>query len=369
MKSICFVSLNGYALFNPAGSAQLGGTEAQLFELAQELKKTGQFTMSYIVGDFGQADIEEYGGIRLYKSLSLRKTLITYLRGPFQLWRALHRAQADTYIASPAGPEIGLVALYCQLHHKKFIYRTASSVDCTDEKRKSFGLLGFLYTYGIKHASVIITQSEHDQANLKQYYGRKSVVIRNLVKVSHQAAGHTQASSDQDSPGIVWIGSARSVKQPEVFLHVARQLPNQQCTMIMSPSGDTRMWEETKAAAQRIPNLTFIGGVPFDQISRYLSHAKLLVGTSKYEGFPNVYLQAAAHGVPIISLNVNPDEFITKYNLGRVADNDPSLLVRQIQEVVEGDKLYEQLSLSGPEYIKQKHRPSIILSCWIDILS
>ena len=51
-KKICFVNINAYSLFNPDSNAPIGGTEVQLFTLANCLKK--YFDTSFIVGNWGQ---------------------------------------------------------------------------------------------------------------------------------------------------------------------------------------------------------------------------------------------------------------------------------------------------------------------------
>jgi len=41
-----------------------------------------------------------------------------------------------------------------------------------------------------------------------------------------------------------------------------------------------------------------------------------VINTSNFEGFPNIFLEAWATGVPVISLNVDPGNVIKKRRLG-----------------------------------------------------
>ena len=72
MNSICFVSTLAYPLFNPNVSNSVGGAETQQKALAEELVKRG-YSVSFVVGDYGQNDVEEINEIKLYKCNTARK--------------------------------------------------------------------------------------------------------------------------------------------------------------------------------------------------------------------------------------------------------------------------------------------------------
>jgi glycosyltransferase involved in cell wall biosynthesis len=65
-----------------------------------------------------------------------------------------------------------------------------------------------------------------------------------------------------------------------------------------------------------MPNLKFYGFIPFHKIDEYFRKASIFVNTSRIEGFPNTFIQAWAHRVPVVSLTVDPDGIIQNEKLG-----------------------------------------------------
>jgi glycosyltransferase involved in cell wall biosynthesis len=81
--------------------------------------------------------------------------------------------------------------------------------------------------------------------------------------------------------------------------------------------GVEALFESVRAEAARLPNVQFHGHVPFAQIRALYERARILVGTSEIEGFPNTYLQAWAHGAPVVAF-LDPDRLIATHGLGTV---------------------------------------------------
>ena len=114
-------------------------------------------------------------------------------------------------------------------------------------------------------------------------------------------------------------------------------------------------WTNLKLKATEIKNLTFIEKIPFFEIQSYFNDTEIFVNTSISEGFPNIFLQAALAKMPIISLNVNPDNFITKYNCGYYCENNFEKLLLHCKLLIYDKNLIIEKGENALKFLKENH--------------
>ncbi len=372
MKKICFVNVNTYSIFNSYNNkAAVGGTEIQLFNLANYLSQRKFYQVSFIIGDWGQKeDIEQYNKIKLIKSFSLKKTFWNYIKSLFILWNRIRKVNAEIYIMSSAGLEIGIVSFFCKLNKKKFIYRTAHQMDCDGSFIKNNGFIGRVFEYGLKQADLIITQN-YDHYKLLKKQMLNSIIIKNALVINNTYNKKLLKSKiNNHNNYILWVARCDKWKRPELFLKIVKSFPYEKFIMI-SPKVEhnKELFFKIKKEAKNLSNLKFIEKVSFNKIQKYFDRAKLFIGTSDYEGFPNTYIQACIGGTPIISLKVNPDKFITKNNLGYCADGDFKLMLQQIKNILKNKEDWHIKSNKAIEYVKREHDIQIIGKKWEKIIN
>lgn len=130
---VCFVGFNNLAVLAPQFDTRgAAGEPVQQTLLARAFVRRG-YDVSMVTADCGQPDGSRWDGIAAYKAFAPDAgwPVIRFVHPRFtKLWSALRRADADVYYVSCAGAVVGQVALFCQLHKRKFVFRVASDADC-----------------------------------------------------------------------------------------------------------------------------------------------------------------------------------------------------------------------------------------------
>ena len=148
---------------------------------------------------------------------------------------------------------------------------------------------------------------------------------------------------------ILWIARIKHFKRPELFIELARRLQHTgfQFHLIGKLTNDA-LSERLKQEAKELPNLKLLGHQTSEQVHEALRKAKLLVSTSDVEGFSNTFIEAWLRGVPVMSLNVDPDFVIRDHGLGLVEpnmDRFSQMIERLMQDPEEWSELSERCEL------------------------
>jgi glycosyltransferase involved in cell wall biosynthesis len=313
---ICFVGLNNLPVLAPEFEQHgVGGAELQQTLLAKALARRG-FQVSMVVGDYGQQDGAVWSGVRTYKASGAREG-VPVLRFVHPRWTklvaALRRADADIYYVSPAGVQVGQVALWARRNGRRMVLRVASNADCDPGQLLiSFWRDRKLYEYGLRRADAILAQSVNQQELLRRNYELDSSVAASLVDIPES----TLPSGERDI-SVLWVSNIQQLKRPEMFLELARCLPDLAASMVGGAQPKTRhLFEQVRTAASHVSNVTFHGPLPYRATQRLFDRARVFVNTSRVEGFPNTFLQAWARGTPVVSF-FDPDGLIQRQRLGQ----------------------------------------------------
>ncbi len=340
---VCFVAPKAYPLFKPQIKAVVGGAEVDLYFLATELAKDKDFTVSFLVADYGQPETETIEGVRIIKTLDFKESS---LAGAIKVWKGLRKADAQIYVQEAASWGTFLVALFCRLHKRIFIYRTASEQECDGTYLKQHYFAGRAFRWSLRNAAKSVVQNEIDKENIQRTIGVYSTVLPN----AHRLPVLREVQRDT----ILWVGRSAQLKRPELFMQLAEKIPNESFTMICQRATGDEKYEELLARALNVKNLQFIKQVPFCEIDSYYRRAKVFVSTSESEGFPNTFIEACNYAVPILSLKVDPDGFINRYNCGITCDNDWQRLVDSLKTMLQ-EQRYLELGRNARKYVEEHH--------------
>jgi len=177
-----------------------------------------------------------------------------------------------------------------------------------------------LYAWGLSASRKIFLQHRGQYLELPTQWRSKSHVMPGVVSVPESVQPHAARR-----PYVAWVGVLREPKRPDRLIEIARACPTIDFVVCggtsthRSPRG---YGERIVEALSRAPNITYLGHVPPQRAIDVIGNAALLLSTSDAEGFPSVFVEAWAHGTPVVSLKIDPDRVIERHGLGVMASSN-----------------------------------------------
>ncbi|MEP7359641.1 MAG: glycosyltransferase, partial [Anaerolineales bacterium] len=159
---------------------------------------------------------------------------------------------------------------------------------------------------------------------------------------------------------VLWVGGIRPHKQVERVAEIAAQLP--QITFVVAGGpmrGFEAYYDQARALVTQHANVRWLGFVPYVEIGRQFEAASVLLHTSTQEGFPNVFLQAWAAGMPVVSLGVDPDSLIAQRGLGLFVPAEEGAAA--IARLAADPRLVQEMGARARAYVSEVHRPEVVL--------
>jgi len=326
--------------------------------IARALHRRG-YKVSMICHDYGQPDKHHIDGIQIFKAHKPNEGLpvLRFIHPrTTSLWRAMIRADADIYYQRCASYYTGLVSFFCRQTGKKMIFSAASDSDFAPGKQLiKYKRDKLIYEWGLKHADAIIAQSPQQQELCRKNYKRESVYIPSCYNFS--CCGE-EANKQID---VLWVATIRPLKQVEIFIEIAQRLPELRFRIVGGPPGgndNDSYYCKIKDMAAMVPNLEFIGYVPYEKIDKHFSEARLFVNTSKFEGFPNTFLQAWALGIPALSFFDLDISFEGQQVSMAVSSIDE--MINKIKELIAYPSKYDAIRNTCKKYTARFHAPEKI---------
>ena len=304
---ICFVSVNILPVLIDSAVPFAGGAEVQQTILARALRPRG-YRVSVLTRDpshhlsllaqRGTPDgveihvipPENGRGIRGLRRIHPRLTDIV---------RRLRDIDPDVVYFRCASGLLAACVWYARRYGKRVIFAAAHDDDFL--AGRIFGLERrelWLFRGSLRWCHAILVQNRAQWKLLKDRFNREGVVIPNCFEERQSLAG------DAAGP-VLWVGTVKPAKRPELFVELAASVPGRRFVMIGGAVGGTRADVEyargIETRAREVSNLDFVGFVPFANVGSYFDGAGVLVNTSDSEGFPNTFLQAWIRGIPTLS--------------------------------------------------------------------
>ncbi len=335
------------------GDIGVGGAELALYNIALGLKN--KYEVHVITSHESEIDKPRNftNGIKMHflksKGLHNSKYKLDFF---WEAWRTLVAIKPDVCIIKTVvfAP---LISLYVRLYGKKAIYHLNHDKEVIPKKIYNFTtLLKAIFQRISLHSLkrlILITQTDYQRDQLEKNFGIKSVMLRDgYVPPRYKV-------KKAEPPLILWLANLRREKRVDLLLELIKKVKNVDCHFVVAGKPlDAGCLETLQQGLQELPNLSYLGPVPHDQAVELVGQATALINVSDNEGFPLAFIEAWAWGTPTVALNFDPDNLITRYQLGfrsGTLDN----MARDLKQLLSDAQLYRQLSENAQNYAQRYH--------------
>lgn len=353
---ICFWGNIGSALKGNTG----GGGELQIALLAKALARGGN---EVVVLDYALSEeFQTNDGINVYpikgwdKGIRIIRTLTHRL--PL-LYSSLRDQRADVYYCRIRDFR-HIITLWASRKVKaKFILGLAEDLDVMSfGMRWKFYFLAHLhnlwslssgilceivYPLLLRKADIVLVQHEGQKEMLSQK-GINSILLPNLIDSTQ-----IPVFSNTEHNYFIFVGWLDELKGVAELFDVVSKASKHKFKIIGPPRDkEGHMYYEK---LKSLENVTLMGELNhFDTLCQ-IAGSKAMISTSHMEGFPNIFIEAWAYGIPVLSLYVDPGSVIERENLGEITHGSIEKLIDAIENVKNSDEFTQR----AKSYVERTH--------------
>jgi len=184
-----------------------------------------------------------------------------------------------------------------------------------------------------------------------------------FVSQIHQTQIHSIKEGLKLEDKFVFLSLGRLSIQKNHFLLLdsLSKLNSDKYICLIAGSGPLEM--ELKGRVRELDlgnNIIFLGHRT--DIQELLNISDAITQTSIFEGFPNVFIEAASIGIPIVATNVGSAETLVKENGILVASQDIAGFTKALNDVMSNYTYFKKnaIELKNSTYIKQFHKDEML---------
>ena len=159
----------------------------------------------------------------------------------------------------------------------------------------------------------------------------------------------------------LFVGRIADVKRLEMLLEVAAICAQVSFIIVGGGNRDIDYARRIDDLAAKLENVTMYGRADREQLQEIYAKASVLCCTSSHEGFPNTFLEAWSHGLPIIS-TVDPDGLIQRRGLGQVVSTVADFVDALTMYTRDDEEIWAKHSSNARQYYLAHHSPNVALT-------
>ena len=305
--------------------------------------------MHVIVADYGQEELEVYEEVKVWKSFAFGEGTV---KKSFKLFGVFNKVNADVYVQRTLTVFSGMIAFYAKLRRKRFVYMVAHDreVDGTHEEFKSSIKRKIMES--VFHLSdLVMVQNEYEYDFLVKK------INEDKVKLLKKGLYISKLETSPELYDCIWIGRCTELKEPELFIELAKKHPSFKFLMICSEATNKAVYYQKMLwLSKEASNLVFVKYASNEKIYDFLRQSKIYCFTSIQEGdWPMVILEATACGLPILSYKLNYSYLIDDYEGGILCNGSMEEMSGNLVKLLADDDLRKKLGRNSYRYATEKH--------------
>jgi hypothetical protein len=168
--------------------------------------------------------------------------------------------------------------------------------------------------WGLRRSPNVFVQTRRQEQLLSTRFDRRPLAVVG----NFQELPAWLPEKDDNSTRVLWTANFKAFKRPEIYVEIAAAFidrPEIDFVMVGKPHGHRR-FQPLMQRIRSLPNLNFLGAMPFEETNREFSRSHIFVNTSEREGFPNTFIQAWSRGAVVVSLDVDVDDGMESLGIG-----------------------------------------------------
>lgn len=363
---LCIVAQNAFSAVFPAQGQAVGGAETRAWTIAKGLQRTDRCRVSFVVRSFRKLPDGDVEGVRIVRRSAwfpeLRRKVSECLERksgfpgvrllkfrPGLLWEVpflllirpfrprepqpleagpeLLELEPDAFVTFGTSADSSTVVAAANEMGVPAILLLRSNADIPSGEKDRYGESRQIQEYVLRHATHVFCQNETQQQRLREQLSVEAECLPAPIDLEQWPLCEAEQGEY-----VLWVGrSDRFHKRPELLIELARRCAEIPFLLVMNRQ-DAEVHAEI--LSQLPANVTHREYVPFNEMPAVFGNARVLVmtGNPAYEGFPNLLLQAAATGVPIVSMH-DFNGFFDLTKAGLVSGEDLDEMERQVRLV------------------------------------
>lgn len=378
MKKLKLAILAQAYLFDE--TASINGSLVQLYNLSQGFSKKN-IEVHYIckTQDASKPETEIINGIHLHWVQS-ENGLLEWKKSLKYFQKTLETISPNAIYVRGRNVLQYVAGRYAKKHHIVYIWGTNGddsaelykNVKRLKASKKSilkkillFPLKAYEDLYinkGMKMPNYIVNQNTHQKTQTAKYLKQDGIILNSYYFINDNQDQHIKNQ-------VLWLARWSKEKQPKLFIEMVSQLKSTSVDFVMAGDSNSSNGMVELAENARKKNIKTPGKIAYKNVNGYFAKSLVFVNTSYREGVSNTFIEAMLNGVPVLSLNSNPNNWLTDFNIGYCANGNVADLTKTLEDLLSNRETLKKMSNDAKLFAKQQFSNDEIIDSYIKLFS